>query len=94
MEEIAGEYDALSFDGDALIFTKNECSNCDETKSLMDQLGVNYTVVNMDEKPEARLAVKRMGFRQAPVVVTKDTKWSGLNEKAIRDLAEGDDVWG
>lgn len=96
MDEITvGEYDNLSFEGtDALIFTKNECSNCEETQDLMGELGISFTVVNMDEQPAARLAVKKMGFRQAPVVITRDTKWSGLNESAIRDLANGDDVWG
>lgn len=94
MDEIAeaiGDYDAL-------IYTKNDCTNCDSTKELMDELEISYTVVNIDKVPEARLAVKRMGFRQAPVVITKTAKWSGHQEAEIRslkprDLSEDDDIW-
>lgn len=86
-------------DSDALIYTKNDCINCDSTKSLMDELQISYTVVNMDDVPSAKAAVKGMGFRQAPVVVTKNGNWSGHKEEKIRglkprDLSLDDDIWG
>ena len=82
MEEIIasiGEHDAL-------IYTKDDCINCESTKELMDELEISYTVINMDRVPAAKTTVKGLGFRQAPVVITKDSKWSGLDEKKIRAL--------
>lgn len=86
---------------DVLIYTKDDCVNCESTKTLMDQLEISYTLVNMDEHPEARVAVKGMGFRQAPVVITKSEKWSGHKEASIRglkapsasEIALDDDIW-
>ncbi len=94
MEEII----AAIGDNDALIYTKNDCINCDSTKELMDELEIRYTVINMDDTPSAKTTVKGLGFRQAPVVITKDSKWSGLDEKRIRalkprDLSMDDDIW-
>lgn len=94
MEEIIasiGEHDAL-------IYTKDDCINCESTKELMDELEISYTVINMDRVPAAKTTVKVLGFRQAPVVITKDSKWSGLDEKKIRalkprDLSLDDDIW-
>jgi len=88
-------------DGDVLIYTKNDCVNCESTKELMDQLKISYTVINMDKEPSARATVKGMGFRQAPVVVTRSAKWSGHKEASIRglkapsasDSALDDDIW-
>lgn len=84
---------------DALIYTKNDCGNCDSTKELMDELGISYTFINMDEVPTAKTTVKGLGFRQAPVVVTKDSNWSGHREEKIRslksrDFSADDDIWG
>lgn len=84
---------------EALLYTKNDCPNCDSTKELLDQLGVDYTVVDMDANPEAKLVVKGMGFRQAPVVITRSGNWSGHREDKIRgikgrDLSADDDIWG
>lgn len=86
-------------EAEALLYTKDNCPKCDSTKSLMDQLEVNYTVVNMDSNPAARTLVKSLGFRQAPVVVTRDGNWSGYQEEKIMKLkpakaqALEDDVW-
>lgn len=88
-------------DSDVLIYTKDDCVNCDSTKSLMDQLEISYTVINMDREPGARATVKGMGFRQAPVVITRSAKWSGHKEESIRgiklsapkDLSLDDDIW-
>lgn len=80
------------------IYTKNDCVNCESTKTLMDELEISYTVINMDQVPEAKVDVKRMGFRQAPVVITNKDRWSGYKESNIRsikprDLSLDDDIW-
>ena len=94
MEEIIasiGEHDAL-------IYTKDDCVNCESTKELMDELEISYIVINMDDTPAAKTTVKGLGFRQAPVVITRDSRWSGLDEQKIRalkprDLSLDDDIW-
>ena len=83
---------------DALIYTKNDCGDCDNTKSLMDELAISYIVVNLDEVPDAKATVKGLGFRNAPVVLTKDSNWSGHKEDKIRslkprDFSLDDDIW-
>lgn len=80
------------------IYTKDDCTNCESTKSLMDELEINYTVINMDREPSAKAVVKSMGFRQAPVVITNTNKWSGFKESNIRGLkplsaSADDDIW-
>lgn len=80
------------------IYTKDDCVNCESTKTLMDELEINYTVINMDQVPEAKSDVKRMGFRQAPVVITNKDKWSGFRESNIRKIkpknfSMDDDIW-
>lgn len=83
---------------EALIYTKNDCSNCESTKDLMDELEISYITVNMDEVPNAKSTVKALGFRQAPVVITRESNWSGFAEQKIRalkprDLSADDDIW-
>jgi len=86
-------------DAEAVIYTKNNCSKCDDTKSLMDSLEVSYTLINMDDNPDAKVAIKKAGFRQAPVVFTKSSKWSGYDEGKIRSIKgtaaflDDDSIW-
>lgn len=84
-----GENFVYELDGnDVLVVTKNHCSACDATKRLLTSNGVEFNVVNMEEHLEVLESVKAMGFQQAPVVFTVDKEWSGLNQAAIREVAD------
>lgn len=75
------------------VYTKPNCPSCHDTMELMDELGVAYNPVDISIDIAARKELKGMGYREAPVVITSEGKWSGYNEKAIRDLASGDSAW-
>src|SRR5690606_34826259 len=83
-------------DADAVVFTKSNCPKCEDTKTLMDSLGIDYEVVSLDGNREALAYVKAAGFKQAPVVFTASESWSGFQEDKIRDMratpAEEDDA--
>lgn len=91
MDEIAGD--------EIFVYGKNDCVKCESTVELLDELELKYTYINMDKTPEAKATVKGLGFRQAPVVMTKKGNWSGHEEAKIRslkgrDLSMDDDIWG
>ncbi len=68
------------------VFSKSVCSQCDSTKALLDQLELEYDVINIEETPGALDQLKAAGFRSAPVVVTPNGAWGGHNEDKIRAL--------
>lgn len=69
------------------VFSKNNCSQCEATKSLMKELNIAFDEINISEQPEYVPQLKAMGFRSAPVVVVGDDAWSGFNEEKVRALA-------
>lgn len=75
------------------IYTKNRCPNCDKSKRLMKTLGIDYEEISIEQTPGALEKIISMGFQAAPVILTEDDSWAGLNEGKIRNLAVLDDVW-
>ena len=69
------------------VYTKNNCVQCDQTKRLMDRIGVAYDVVNISENPAELDKLIEMGYRSAPVVITDTDSWAGFNPDKIKDLA-------
>lgn len=70
-----------------IVYTKDNCVQCDMTKRLMDKMGVEYDVVNISQNPEALDKLIQLGYRAAPVVITKNDSWAGFNPDKIADLA-------
>lgn len=66
------------------LYTKTVCSQCDSTKAVLNELGVEYEVINMETTPGVLEQLKALGFRAAPVVVTEKGAWGGHNEEKIR----------
>jgi glutaredoxin-like protein NrdH len=50
------------------VYTKNDCVQCKMTKKFLEQMGVNYKTINIDEQPEYVDYLKARGHRQTPVV--------------------------
>lgn len=75
------------------IYTKKECPNCDKSKNLMNALGVEYEEISIENTPGVLDKILAMGFKAAPVIVTPDDSWAGLNENKIRSLVPMDDIW-
>lgn len=50
------------------VYTKNNCMPCKMTKRKLQELGVNYKEINVDENLEALEYLMECGFRSLPVV--------------------------
>ncbi|GGK76685.1 NrdH-redoxin [Ornithinimicrobium pekingense] len=60
---------------------------CTATYRALDKLGLDYTVVRIDEDEEALTAIMAMGYMQAPVVMAGAQHWSGFRPDLIKALA-------
>lgn len=69
------------------IYTRNNCVQCHATKRAMESRGVVFEMVDIDEVPQAADELRAMGFRQLPVVVAGETRWSGFRPDLINRLA-------
>ena len=69
------------------LFTKPNCQPCKATKRVLNSKGVPYEEIDMSTNEDAREMVKRMGFMQAPVIITDDDSWSGFNPAKLGALA-------
>lgn len=69
-----------------IVYSKDNCPNCELTKRDMDILGIEYTVVDITKDPEALQRLVELGYRTAPVVETPDDNWSGYNQEKIKGL--------
>jgi glutaredoxin len=50
------------------VYSKNNCPFCDRAKALLESKGVEYTVVNIEEAPEARELLVDQGLRSVPQI--------------------------
>jgi glutaredoxin len=50
------------------VYSKNNCPFCDRAKALLENKGVEYTVVNIEEAPEARELLVDQGLRSVPQI--------------------------
>lgn len=68
------------------IYSKPGCVQCNATYRKADQLGIDYTVVDISEDHEAREYVLGLGYQSAPVVVAGDAHWSGYVPAKLQAL--------
>ncbi|WPH57017.1 glutaredoxin [Enterococcus phage G01] len=54
------------------VYTKNNCMPCKMTKRKLQELGVNYKEINVDENLEALEFLMEYGFRSLPVVFNEN----------------------
>lgn len=71
-----------------IIYTKNNCVQCNATKNAMDRHGIAYQLINLDTQPEAIEHLKTLGYRQVPVVMTEEEHWSGFRPDKIASLRQ------
>ncbi|HHT7802903.1 TPA: glutaredoxin-like protein NrdH [Streptococcus suis] len=68
------------------IYSKNDCVQCKMSKKFLDQHGVEYKEINLDEHPEFIDHVKGLGFSAAPVIETENDVFSGFQPAKLKDL--------
>jgi glutaredoxin 3 len=70
------------------VYSKNHCPYCDKAKYLLEQKGIQFQEVKIDETPEAREFVLSEGHRTVPQIY-KDGKL--LVEGGYQGLAKQQD---
>lgn len=71
---------------DITMYSADWCGDCRRSKRLLDELGVDYTVIDVEADPAASEKVIEIngGMRSIPVIVFKDG--SHLTEPSDNDL--------
>lgn len=70
-----------------VIYTKPNCSQCEDTKNMFKDLNVEFDTVDIVENPEVREVLKNEGRKMMPVVKTEDDSWEGFNPEKIAAFA-------
>lgn len=70
------------------VYTKPNCVQCNATYRSLDQLKIEYNVVDLTQDPEAMQLVLSLGHKSAPIVVTENDNWSGFRPDKIQALAQ------
>lgn len=63
------------------------CVQCNQTKRLMDSLGIVYDQVDLRQHPDLADKFKAEGLLAAPIVTAGEQKWSGFRLERIKALA-------
>lgn len=63
------------------------CVQCNQTKKMMDRLGIVYTEIDLRERPDLVEKFKQQGLTAAPIVTTDRKVWSGFRLEKIKSLA-------
>lgn len=63
------------------------CVQCNQTKKLMDRLGIEYDLVDLRQHPELTAKFTELGHKTAPVVDAGGHLWSGFKYEQIVGLA-------
>ena len=72
-----------------IIYTRNDCRPCKETKKRFAEFGITFEEINLDEHPELIDYVKYgLGFSSTPVIVTDDGVWSGFQPSKIKAIKQ------
>ena len=75
------------------LLSKPSCVQCSASKRALDKAGLEYTVTDMVETPEALELAKGLGHLQAPVLLVRDSlgtiidHFSGFQPEKIKALA-------
>ena len=63
------------------------CVQCNQTKSLMTKLGIDFDEVDLRDHAELAEEFKKAGYLAAPVVIAGSKTWSGFKFDKIHALA-------
>lgn len=59
------------------VYTKNHCPFCDRAKALLDNKGVSYKSINIEDDSEAREFLLEQGLRSVPQIFNGTTLLPG-----------------
>lgn len=64
------------------------CVQCNQTKKVLEREGIEYTEIDLRERPDLVEKFKEMGHLSAPIVTTDTKIWSGFRLEKIKSLAQ------
>lgn len=72
------------------VYTKFGCPQCDMTKRVLDEEGITYEAINVQEDEKALIYVKEeLGFSAMPVVVIEgQAPFTGFRPDKLQELSE------
>ena len=59
------------------VYSKNNCPFCDRAKSLLENKGIAYETINIEEHPNAREFLVDQGLRSVPQIFNGTTLLPG-----------------
>lgn len=68
------------------VYSKPHCAQCDATKKILTEYGINFSVIDVTDNPEAVEELSSLGYKQVPVVVAGDNHWSGFRIEKLAGL--------
>jgi glutaredoxin-like protein NrdH len=68
------------------VYTKPQCSACEQTTKLLEQMGLEYKAVDATKSSKARKFMAEHGYMSVPVVITDDDHWSLFRYHKLRNL--------
>ena len=73
-----------------LIYTKNQCVQCQMSKNVLNDLGISYTEKNVDTNEKFMDEAKATGYKSMPIIL-KDGQViaSGFMPDVLNQLEQG-----
>lgn len=75
------------------VYSKPSCVQCTQSKKKLEQLGLEYSEIDIFDTPEAyKFITEELKFRAAPVIVVRSSdgeivsSWAGFNPEKITEL--------
>ena len=74
---------------DVTVYTKNKCVQCQMSKNVLNDLGINYTEKNVDTNEKFMDEAKATGYKSMPIIL-KDGQViaSGFMPDVLNQLGE------
>lgn len=71
-----------------IVYTKNGCPQCEMTKNVLKNEGLEYEAINVEEDEKAfDYIVNTLGLRQMPVVVVEGQQpFTGFRPDKLQEL--------
>ena len=74
--------------GRVAVFSRADCVQCKATYRALDDRGIDYRIIDVDELgDDAAEALREMGFQRLPVVKVDGMKsWSGFRPDLVAEI--------
>jgi glutaredoxin-like protein NrdH len=70
------------------VYTKENCPQCKMTKKVLDDLGIKYVEIDVEDNEIALEHLSDMGFQSLPVVEFGNEAFSGFQPNKLEELGK------